>query len=108
MKNRFESFFEDMGEKPKGLQIDRINNNRGYSPDNCRWVTRSENCNNTRKNKFLTYKNETKTMAQWSEILKLPYSRLRARIRMGWKIDDVFSLPPKQGIKYSNRILNNA
>jgi len=40
---RFENFYEDMGERPSGLQIDRIDNDKGYSPDNCRWVTAKEN-----------------------------------------------------------------
>ncbi len=42
----FKNFLEDMGEQPPGLTIDRINNNGGYKPSNCRWVTHKENCNN--------------------------------------------------------------
>lgn len=40
---KFENFYEDMGERPSNLQIDRIDNEKGYSPDNCRWVTAKEN-----------------------------------------------------------------
>jgi len=47
----FENFYADMGERPDGLQIDRIDNDKGYSPDNCRWVTRSENSQNRRTSK---------------------------------------------------------
>ena len=45
----FENFFEDMGEYPIGLQLDRIDNNGNYEPNNCHWVTAKENCNNRRK-----------------------------------------------------------
>ncbi len=48
---KFENFLEDMGQRPVGLEIDRINNNGNYEPGNCRWVTRKENLNNTRINK---------------------------------------------------------
>jgi hypothetical protein len=46
----FENFYTDMGEKPLGTQIDRIDNNKGYSPDNCRWLTPQRNCSNRRNN----------------------------------------------------------
>jgi hypothetical protein len=43
---KFENFYADMGERPQGKQLDRIDNNKGYFRDNCRWVTHKENCNN--------------------------------------------------------------
>lgn len=43
---RFENFLDDMGERPEGTELDRIDNNKGYSKDNCRWTTHQVNCQN--------------------------------------------------------------
>lgn len=48
---KFENFYADMGEKKEGLELDRINNDGDYTPNNCRWVTHKENMNNTRHSK---------------------------------------------------------
>ena len=53
----------------EGLQLDRIDNDGPYSPNNCRWVTASENCRNKRNTKYLTLCGVTKPVIEWSEIL---------------------------------------
>ena len=53
----------------EGMQLDRIDNDGPYSPENCRWVTPKQNCRNTRRSKFLTLCGLTKTVAEWCETL---------------------------------------
>lgn len=64
----------------EGLTLDRIDNDKGYSPENCRWVDYKVQGNNTRRNHLITYKGQTKTMKQWSEELGINYSTLRNRL----------------------------
>lgn len=52
-----------------GLQLDRIDNNKGYSPDNCRFVTAKENNRNRRNTKFITINGKTKSVSEWCEII---------------------------------------
>ena len=66
----FENFYNDMGERPKGLTLDRIDNNKGYYKSNCRWTTPEIQNNNKRNNVFLSYNGKTKTMTQWIKELK--------------------------------------
>lgn len=74
------------------LCIDRIDNNGGYHPSNCRWVTFLENGNNTRKNIFITHGEVTKTLSQWSRHLKINYLTLYGRIFVSrYSIDVAFS-----------------
>ena len=62
------------------LTIDRINNDDGYSPGNCRWVTIKENCNNRSSTHFVTAFGETHSLREWSEILGISYNTLKKRV----------------------------
>lgn len=84
-----------------GLSIDRIDVSKGYSPDNCRWVTRKEQQNNRTDNHYVTYNGETKTLAQWCEELNLNYRRVKDRInKLHWSIEDAFERPKAKGVNY--------
>lgn len=70
------------------LTIDRIDVNRGYDPQNCRWSTTIEQMNNTRKNRKIEYLGQEKTVAEWARVIGVPYNTLFSRLyRYGWPID---------------------
>lgn len=89
----FEVFFIDMWDtflihyysNKKDTQLDRINNNKGYSKFNCRWVTASENSSNRRDTVYL----KGKKLLEWSKILNISTDTLRARYLRGWSIDRI-------------------
>ena len=63
----FEAFLADMGPRPPGMQLDRIDNNGAYAPGNCRWVTRSVNLRNTRRTRFVQFKGERMSVVEAAE-----------------------------------------
>lgn len=82
--NSFQKFYEDMGDPEKGLTLDRIDNEKGYFPGNCRWATMKQQTRNTRRNIFLEYKGERKSLPEWAECLGMTYRTLYGRIYSGW------------------------
>ena len=74
------------------LTLDRIDVNKGYSPENCRWVTQKEQLNNTRRNVYITYQERTQTLSQWCNELGIEYDTVFSRLyRYHWTVERAFS-----------------
>lgn len=91
----FRNFLEDMGQRNKGEELDRIDNNGNYCKENCRWVTSKENARNRSSNTAITYNGETRTLMEWSEILGVGRSMLNMRRQQGWTIERMLTEPAR-------------
>ena len=86
----FDAFLADMGEAPTKMTLERIENNRGYEPDNCRWATRKDQSLNTRRNRILEIDGVSKPLTQWSEESGVKPQTIHSRIDRG--------IPPKEAV----------
>lgn len=81
-------FYEDMVSSWKpGLSLDRIDSNKDYSKENCRWADWFTQANNKKNNVWLEFKGERKTVAQWSRERGIKHTTLKWRVANGWPIE---------------------
>jgi len=92
--NGFINFLKDMGLPPTPKhQLDRIDNNRGYNKNNCRWATRKEQSRNRRSNRIICFHGKKQCLSAWAEEYNIKPSTLSARINLyKWSIKKALSL----------------
>lgn len=95
-RRSFKCFLDDMGLRPEGHTLDRIDNNAGYSPENCRWATTREQSNNRRNSLFIEYQGQPRPLVAVAAQLSFPYSLLRHRIKSGWPLERALSEPARK------------
>lgn len=88
---KFENFLHDMGERPSGMTLDRLDVNGNYQKDNCKWSTNFEQGIRMRKNHRITFNGETLTIAQWARKLNIKDGTIRARLSRGWSDEKALS-----------------
>lgn len=103
----FPNFVQDMGRRPKGFQIERINNDGNYEPGNCKWATPREQSNNKRCSRYLDFNGERMTAKQWADKLGVSYEAVMARLERGWSGKDTIAVPygrrpPSRGRKLTD------
>lgn len=89
----FHQFLADMGERPEGSTLDRIDNDGPYSPENCRWATREEQASNKRSNRWIEAKGERLTISQWAKRLGCTAHNIHLRIKGGMTAEEAVTKP---------------
>jgi hypothetical protein len=101
----FENFLADMGIKPSPEHsIERNNANGHYEPGNCRWATRTEQANNTARNRFIEHMGRRQTVVQWARELGILDKTIYERLRKGWPMERVLDpIKPEYKSQWATR-----
>lgn len=95
-RNSFEEFLRDMGERPQGCSIDRINVNGNYEAENCRWATAKIQANNRTCNRKIIFNNQNLNLSEWSDITGIKPTTISKRIdKYGWSVEEALTRKPK-------------
>lgn len=94
----FEAFLEDVGPRPSPQHtIERIDNEKGYEPNNCRWATRDEQAVNKRNNRRITFLGVTRVLAEWARLTGIHRATIEYRLDHGWSVEHTLTTPARIG-----------
>lgn len=90
----FENFLADMGRRPEGMTIERIDSNKGYEPSNCKWDTIQNQSRNRKSTVWLTFQGKTLCMLDWARRQGLNVRTLQSRLKRGWSVEKALTTKP--------------
>lgn len=96
----FSNFVCDMGARPIGTTLDRINPDGDYFPGNCQWATKTEQQRNRRNTIRLSHNGQSLTLKEWSLELGMSYEALRSRYKKKWTESDILTIPVSRSNAY--------
>jgi hypothetical protein len=91
--NSFETFLSDMGERPNGATLDRVETDGDYEPGNCRWATYRQQVRNRRDTVTVSFRGKTQDLYQWEAETGISARAIRQRIKAGWLPDKALTTP---------------
>jgi hypothetical protein len=95
----FENFLADVGEKPIGRSLDRVDNSRGYEPGNVQWSTPKGQARNRRSNSILEFQGIRRCIAEWAEQTGIQVATIQYRLRAGWSAERALTVPVRSWLK---------
>lgn len=97
--NSFLNFYEDMGEPPYGMTIDRIDSTKDYAPENCRWYDIYTQNNNRSQCRVIYFKGVRKTITEWARYFGIKEVTLYGRLFRGWSFEQAILIPVRGSAK---------
>jgi hypothetical protein len=94
--HKFESFLADMGEKPEGMSLDRVDNDQGYFKENCRWADSKTQIRNRRVSPMVEWEGKQVNIAELCEIKGIKWRMVYERMRSGWTIERAINTPSRK------------
>jgi hypothetical protein len=98
----YTNFINDMGQRPSGFSIERIDNSKGYSPENCTWASRRQQSLNKRTTVFVIYKGEKRPLVEVTSEADVSHLNVRRKLARGWSIERAIQASKKQAKENSN------